>query len=231
MKVQLMITCLGDALCGEVGIATVQVLEAAGCTVVFPEAQTCCGQPPFNAGHRPEAQALSAHLRRVFDADLAIVTPSASCAAMLRHGYKELDREPDLPCYELTEFLSTLTPNRAVGRLKQPRRVAVHTACHGRMLGLGDTAERVVGAIEGVELVPIGEPEQCCGFGGVFAGTHPQVSAGIADAKLDQFESARPDEIVSTDAGCLLHLRGRAAFVGRPIRIRHIAELLAEALN
>lgn len=228
MKVQLLLTCLGDALYGSVGIATVRVLEAAGHEVVFPENQTCCGQPPFNAGHWPEAQRVAAHLRATFDPAAAIVTPSASCAAMIRHGYDQLDRGPELPCFELTEFLAKHGAPKF--RLKSPRRVAVHTACHGRMIGLGTTAEHVVAGIEGVDLVPVGEPEQCCGFGGAFAATHTHLSAGIADAKLIHLQACRADEVVSTDLGCLLHLQGRGQFTGAEVRLRHVAELLAEAL-
>lgn len=227
MKVQLLLTCLGDALFGEVGIATVRVLESIGCEVVFPEGQTCCGQPPFNAGHWPEAQAIAAHTRKAFEAAVPIVTPSASCAAMIRHGYAQLDRQPPLECYELTEFLAH---RGFVGRLRSPRKVAVHTACHGRMIGLGDKAERVVGSIEGVTVVPFAEAEQCCGFGGAFAATHRTVSAGIADAKLDQLGASGADEVVSTDLGCLMHLRGRMQFRGEELRLRHVAELLAEAI-
>jgi len=228
MKVQLLLTCLGDALFGSVGIAAVKVLEAAGHEVVFPEGQTCCGQPPFNAGHWPEAQEVAQHLRREFDPSTVIVTPSASCAAMIRHGYQELDRGPDLPCYELTEFLATFGIPKL--RLKQPRRVSVHTACHGRMIGLGMTPETVVETIEGVELVRFSEREQCCGFGGAFAATHASLSAGIGDAKIENLIEAKPDEVVSTDLGCLLHLRGRAAQTDRPLVLRHVAELLAEAI-
>ncbi|MCC7435783.1 MAG: (Fe-S)-binding protein [Methanoregulaceae archaeon] len=228
MKVQLLITCLGDALYGEVGIATARVLQAVGCEVEFPEGQTCCGQPPFNAGHWPEAQAIAAHTRRTFDPKIPIVTPSASCAAMIRHGYAQLDREPPLECYELTEFL---LKHGFSGALRSPRRVAVHTGCHGRMINLGDTAERVVGSIKGVTVVVFGEPEQCCGFGGAFAATHRTVSAGIADAKLDQLVACEADEVVSTDLGCLMHLRGRAKFGERELLLRHVAELLAEAVT
>lgn len=228
MKVQLMLTCLGDALFGSVGIATVKVLEAAGHEVVFPEGQTCCGQPPFNAGHWPEAQAVAQHVRAEFDASTVIVTPSASCAAMIRHGYQELDRGPELPCYELTEFLAQFGAPRL--KLKHPRRVAVHTACHGRMIGLRATPETVVESIEGVELVRFAEREQCCGFGGAFAATHASLSAGIGDAKIEKLVEAEPDEVVSTDLGCLLHLRGRAAQTERPLVLRHVAELLAEAI-
>lgn len=226
MKVQLMLTCLGDALYGRVGIATVQVLEGVGCEVVFPEDQTCCGQPPFNAGHWPEAQRLAAHLRTTFDPRLPIITPSASCAAMIRHGYPQIDRDPDIECYELSEFLLA---QGFRGRLRTPRRVALHVACHARSLGRPDT-RRLLTSIEGVTLVDFAEEEQCCGFGGAFSATHSTLSAGIADAKLAALRAAQPDEVVSTDLGCLMHLEGRAGAVGAALPMRHVAELLAEAI-
>ncbi len=227
MKVQLMLTCLGDALYGSVGIATVRVLESIGCEVVFPENQTCCGQPPFNAGHWPEAQRLAAHLRSTFDPALPIVTPSASCAAMIGHAYPQIDRGPTVECYELTDFLLA---QGFRGRVRGLRRVALHTACHARALNRPESVTRLLESIEGVELVDFAEREQCCGFGGAFAVTHATLSAGIADAKLAALRASAPDEIVSTDLGCLMHLAGRAGAAEAP-PIRHIAEFLAEVIQ
>lgn len=228
MKVQLMLTCLGDALYGSVGIATVQVLERMGCEVVFPDSQTCCGQPPFNAGHWPEAQRVAAHLRSTFDPAVPIVTPSASCAAMIRHGYPQIDRGPAVECYELSEFLLA---QGFRGRLRSPRRVALHTACHARALGAPESATRLLESIEGLTLVEFAEREQCCGFGGAFSVTHATLSGGIADAKLAALQAASPDEVVSTDLGCLMHLVGRSRSSEDASPMRHIAELLAEVVT
>jgi L-lactate dehydrogenase complex protein LldE len=250
MTVQLMLTCLCDAFYGEVGIATVRVLEHAGCTVEFPEGQTCCGQPPFNAGDWESARKVAEHWQNVFlgprDSDRAprdltgrppIVTPSSSCAAMIREGYPLLfdSTEHETKTFELSEFLVaqlgierwplTFTPKST-----KTTRIAYHRACHGRALGLKDEQEKLLASIAGIELVPIGQPEQCCGFGGAFSVGHPTVSAGIGDEKLRNVIASGAKTLVSGDMGCLMHLRGLIEKEGLDLKTRHFAEILADAI-
>lgn len=229
MTVRLMLTCLADTFYGEVGIATVRVLEALGHRVEFPEEQTCCGQPPFNSGDWKTAREVAGHCLTCFAGDGAVVTPSASCAAMIRHGYHELfpHRGSYPRCFEFSEFLmeTGFESWPSVG-LSQ---VGLHVACHGRMLGLGDTTQRVLAGVSGLEVVEFENPEQCCGFGGAFAVSHGTISAGIGREKLRTAPAGLP--VVSTDMGCLMHLRGLAQRESVPFESMHLAQLLARALD
>lgn len=236
MTVRLMLTCLVDALYGEVGIATVRVLEAAGCAVEFPEDQTCCGQPPFNAGDWEAARRIGSHCAAVFSGkETPVVTPSASCAAMTREGYAMLDH-PEWPrALELAEFLTDVL---GVERWPpsedfrgEPRRLAYHPACHGRAIHLGEKPVRLLASIPGIEIVPIADPEQCCGFGGAFSASHPTISGRIGMEKLRSVREAGVEELVSSDMGCLMHLGGLIERHGLEIRTRHYAQVLAEALD
>ncbi|MBX3111682.1 MAG: (Fe-S)-binding protein [Fimbriimonadaceae bacterium] len=228
MRVRLMLTCLCDAFYGDVGQATVRVLEHAGCTVEFPEGQTCCGQPPFNSGDWESARRVAAHTCGVFAGDTPVVTPSGSCAAMVRHGYPRLDLTPPGPVYELAEFLVDVLHITTWSGREYAKTVAFHRACHGRLIGLGDKAERLLSTVPGIALAPVPEPEQCCGFGGAFAVKEPHLSQHIGTAKLECLRSTGADEVVSGDMGCLMHLTGLAGRQGRPVRTRHYAEILAE---
>jgi L-lactate dehydrogenase complex protein LldE len=230
-----MLTCLCDAFAGEVGIATVRVLESFGFQVEFPENQTCCGQPPFNAGDWERARDVAAHARRVFHLDShdspPVVTPSSSCAAMMRHGYEMLwPVWKGARAYELCEFLvRNVSPIRWPGK-PRPRKVAFHQACHGRMIGLGDTQVRVLSTLPGIELVPIPDAEQCCGFGGSFSATHGSTSYGIGQEKLQRALETGCEELVSGDMGCLQHLQRQIESQGLPLRTIHLAQLMAEAV-
>jgi L-lactate dehydrogenase complex protein LldE len=239
MQVSLMLTCLCDALYGEVGIASARVLEHVGCTVQFDERQTCCGQPPFNAGDWGAAREIAARTIEIFSGGQRyIVTPSSSCAAMMRHGYRMLfpGRET-LPVMEIGDFLWDVMSVRqwplrgnVIGR---PRTLAFHSACHNRVLHgrIEDTAgERLIGLLPGVRIVPVAPPEQCCGFGGAFSVNHPHTSAGIGIAKLQSLMESGAEEIVSGDMGCLMHLDGLIRRNRLPLKTRHYIELLAEAI-
>lgn len=235
-SVRLMITCLVDAFYGEVGIATARVLEAAGYAVDFPEDQTCCGQPPFNSGDWEAARRIGRHCAAVFGADHgAVVTPSASCAAMTRDGYAMLGH-PEWPrAWELAEFLIDVAgirrwPPEGSSRSAE-RRMAFHQACHGRAIHLEDKPVRLLAMVPGIEIVPIADPEQCCGFGGAFSVTHPMISARIGLEKLRAVQESGVEELVSGDMGCLMHLRGLIDRHALPLRTLHYAQILAEALD
>jgi L-lactate dehydrogenase complex protein LldE len=253
MTVKLMLTCLCDAFYGEVGIATVRVLEHAGCTVEFPKDQTCCGQPPFNAGDWDEARKIATRWKEVFNPSglktphpaqssivnsqsSIVVTPSSSCAAMIREGYGLLFGNDEHPLvYELSEFLvrhlrvDAWPIGYTPGSLRH-RRFAYHRACHGRGLGLRDEQERLLSSIQGVELLPIEGEEQCCGFGGAFSVNHSTVSAGIGMEKLRTVIESGAKTLVSSDMGCLMHLRGLIKKEGLDLEVKHFAEILADVI-
>lgn len=228
-----MLTCLCDAYYGEVGIAATRVLRHAGCDVHFEPAQTCCGQPPFNSGSWDEARQIARHCQAVlFFDETPVVTPSSSCAAMVHEGYPMLfPNEPRHHAWELSAFLAQcLGLSSWAGAKPYPRRVAFHPACHGRGIGLHGEATALLRSIPSLELVEFADPGQCCGFGGAFCVTEGKLSSEIGLQKLRTILDAGAEEIVSTDMGCLLHLRGLIDRHKMPLRTRHFVEILAEVL-
>ncbi|HEY3779928.1 MAG TPA: (Fe-S)-binding protein [Fimbriimonadaceae bacterium] len=228
-----MLTCLCDAFYGEVGIATVRVLEHAGCEVSFNPRQTCCGQPPFNSGDWDTARKIAGHFKEVFSSNPApIVCPSGSCTAMLRDGYSMLFPTECVPNgFELSEFLVNELGLKS-WPFKKPynKKVAYHKACHGRGLHLTNEAELLLGSIDGLELMPIENAEQCCGFGGAFCVTQGKLSSGIGLEKLRTLKESGAEEVVSGDMGCLMHLQGLSDKQGLGLKFRHFAEVLADTV-
>jgi L-lactate dehydrogenase complex protein LldE len=231
VRVALFVTCLGDLVAPEVGVAAARVLQRAGHEVVFPEGQTCCGQPAFNSGHRAEAaRVLGTTLRALAEARAdAYVAPAGSCTTMIRTFGRQLVASPDLEyvaprLYELSEFLAAHGGDLA-GRVA-PRRVAYHDSCHMlRELGLEREPRAALGRLEGVELVDW-DAGRCCGFGGTFAVRQPELSVAMADEKLRTLDGATT--LCGADPSCLMHLRGRLRKLGRDVEVKHLAELLEE---
>lgn len=239
--VALFATCLVDNLAPNAGVATVRLLEAAGCRVEFPESQTCCGQPAMNTGEPEAAATLARHLVDVFAPYDAVVSPSGSCVAMVHHWYPRLlaDEASSLAnraaevvarTHEISSYLVDVLGQVDLGA-RIDARVTVHDACHGlRVLGLKSAPRRLLEAA-GAEVVEMGEPEVCCGFGGTFAEKHAEMSAPMADDKLAQAASTGADWLVAGDSGCLLHLEGRRRRTGSGPPAIHFAELLARGLG
>ncbi len=224
MRVALFVTCLVDLVVPEVGVATARVLQRAGHEVVFPEGQTCCGQPAFNSGYRDEAAKVLSHTAQALagaGAD-AIVAPAGSCTTMLRTFAPGLVGEvPHV--WELSEFLSA-HGGPLEGRLDA--RVAYHHSCHMlRELGLSSEPRALLEQV-GAELVDW-DAERCCGFGGTFAVRQPELSVAMADEKLRTLGGA--SVLCGADPSCLMHLRGRLRRLGSSVRVAHLAELLEEA--
>jgi L-lactate dehydrogenase complex protein LldE len=236
--VQLFVTCLVDGFGPEVGVATVRVLENEGLTVEFPVRQTCCGQPSLNAGLLAQARKMAAHTVEVLDGgESPIVVPSGSCADMLIHHaprllsggpYEPAARRVAERVRELTQFL---VDDLGVGDIGANCRgcVAVyHPSCHGmRNLGIRVQPERLLDEVEDLIRVEPAEPEQCCGFGGLFSVEMPDVSAAILDAKLDDLAATGANTVVGIDLSCLLHIEGGLHRRGSAMKVRHIAEILA----
>jgi L-lactate dehydrogenase complex protein LldE len=235
-QVQLFVTCLVDALAPEVGRATVDALEKAGCVVEFPTEQGCCGQPAFNIGLVEDARKMAAHTLDVLDAtDGNVVIPSGSCTVMIAHHYEELfsgtDREEQVSrvsarVRELTQFL--------VDDLDSSSRatcdgctVAYHYSCHGlRELGLDHQADVL---LEDAFRVELEGARECCGFGGLFAIEMPAVSTAIMDDKLDRIEASGADTVVGSDVSCLVHIAGGLRRRGSDVEVKHIAELIGDS--
>ena len=230
----LMRTCLADHVAPGVAKATARVLEKLGVTVTVPKAQTCCGQPGWSAGHPDQARTVARQALRAFAGTDPVVVPSGSCAAMITHGYIDLfagepeeDAARDLAArtFELTQFIhrNGLTPTAADDA---PASVTYHDSCHMlRLLGERDSPRAVI-AGTGVELVEMADTDVCCGFGGAFSITFPEVSGALGEQKARNAADTAADELVACDLSCLIHIVGRGRRVGVPIRARHIADLL-----
>jgi L-lactate dehydrogenase complex protein LldE len=235
VQVSLLVTCLGDALFPEVGMATVRLLRRLGCTVDFPAAQTCCGQPHFNSGHHDDARALARHTIHAFAHSPLVVTPSGSCAAMIKLEYPELfhgdplwaGRARDLAArtHELSAFLVHTLGREDVGACFEGR-ATYHMACHLRGLGLFTEPERLLRRVRGLELVPLERFDECCGFGGSFAVRYPGISGAMVCDKVSLIERSRADIVVATDAGCLMNIAGRLRRTGSRIQALHLAQVL-----
>lgn len=237
--VQLMSTCLCDAFFPEAARATVQLLEHLGVTCEYPEAQTCCGQPAFNAGDWDAARAVIRHTLKVFSGDRAVVLPSGSCAAMIFHGNPlALEKEADLPMakdlaartWELADFIvNGLGIQQWPGRF--PKRVAFHRSCHTRGSQSPEAALTLLNSIEGLELVEVGQIEQCCGFGGTFSVAFPNISRAMGQLKIEHLTAHQPDVVTSLDLACLMHLGGMMEKEKRAVTRMHLAEILWESLQ
>jgi L-lactate dehydrogenase complex protein LldE len=237
-EVALFVTCLVDQVTPRAGVAAVRLLEAAGCTVVFPEAQSCCGQPALNTGEPEAAAVLARHFVEVFEPYQTIVSPSGSCVAMVHHWYptildgawRERAEAVLSRTHELTGYLVDVLGRTDLGARVEGS-VTVHDACHGlRVLGLKHASRRLLEAA-GATVVEMAEPEVCCGFGGTFAAKHGEISTPMADDKLAQAEATGARYLVACDSGCLLHLAGRRRRTGRGPEPLHVAELLARGLG
>lgn len=239
MKVALFITCFNDLLFPEVGRAVVRVLERLGHEVEFPEGQTCCGQIHFNTGYRDDCLPLVRRFADTFAGFDAIVTPSASCAVMVRDHHAAVAgdaRDPALSdavagvaprVRELSEFLVDDLGVTDVGAVF-PRTVAFHPTCHSvRMLHVGDRPRRLLDAVEGLTLVDLPGAAECCGFGGTFAVKNGDTSAAMGNDKVDALLATGAEVLTSADTSCLMHLGGLISRRAAPVRVMHMAEILA----
>ncbi|MER6910096.1 (Fe-S)-binding protein [Streptomyces sp. NPDC000594] len=228
MRVALFVTCVNDALHPSTGIATVRLLERLGVEVDFPEEQTCCGQPQFNTGYRRETAPLVRRTARAFAGYEYIVTPSGSCAAMVREHYPSLGEHTLGPrMYELTEFLTDVLGTVEVGAYF-PYTVTYHPSCHGlRSLRLGDRPVRLLRAVRGLTLRELPGAEECCGFGGTFAVKNPDVSAAMGLDKVGNAAATGATVLCGADNSCLLHLGGIIRRRREPLLPLHLAEILA----
>lgn len=247
-RVGLFIPCYIDQFYPDVGMATVELLERFGCEVDFPTAQTCCGQPMANTGCTDEASTLARRFVSIFEPYEYVVCPSGSCTSMVRRHYDELlhddtGRTPEAAAavcrrtFELTEFLvDVLQVGRIEGRF--PHRVGLHQSCHGlRELRLGSSSERVgpsfnkarqlLEGLDGIQLVELNRPDECCGFGGTFAVNEEAVSCMMGLDRIHDHEQSGTEVLTANDMSCLMHLEGLIRRQKKPIRVMHVAEILA----
>lgn len=230
-------TCLVDLFYPDAGMAGIQLLRQAGVRVVFPEGQTCCGQPAFNCGYWEEARDVARTQVALFPRDLPVVLPSGSCAGMMKVHYPELFHgQPDeaqvrafsARVYELTQFLVDVLDVR-LKDLGEPVKVTWHSSCHAvRDLGLNGEPQALIGQLSNVELSPLAREQECCGFGGTFSVRQPEISGAMSCDKAADAESTGASVLLSTDGGCLLNVNGILEAKRSPLRAQHIAEFLWE---
>jgi L-lactate dehydrogenase complex protein LldE len=247
MRVGLFIPCYIDQFYPHVGMATVDVLENFGVLAEYPEEQTCCGQPLANAGLHADARPLAERFLRIFEPYDYVVSPSGSCVAMVRHHYEEvLGHSAALGAvahrtFELCEFLTdVLRIDGLVGSF--PHRVGLHQSCHGlRDLRMAAGSEmggppfnkprQLLVSLEGITLTDLARPDECCGFGGLFAVTEEAVSCMMGRDRVADHERAGTEILTSADMSCLMHLDGLIRRERTPMRVMHIAEVFREAIN
>jgi L-lactate dehydrogenase complex protein LldE len=238
MRVGLFVTCLVDLMRPRIGFAALKLLEAAGCEVVVPETQTCCGQPGYNSGDRGAAQALARKVLDEFSRVDYVVAPSGSCAGMIRTHYPDLFRDaPDelarvralcARTYELTDFLTNIARLGAVpGSLSG--KITYHDSCAGlRELSVKQQPRQLLAKMQGLQLTEMNEAETCCGFGGLFSVKYGDIATHIAERKCANIATSGADAVVLGDLGCMLHIEGRLRRRGDlKTRVLHVAEVLA----
>lgn len=236
-RVSIFVTCVVDQLFPRAGMAMVEILERLGYEVLFPETQTCCGQPAFNSGYHPEACSVAEHFLQVFEEAETVVVPSGSCTAMITHHFSTLfAKRPELQAraaalaprvFEFTQFLLEEAKVEDVGA-RFPHRVTYHDSCHAlRELHLKEAPRRLLRQVKGLELVEMDAAEECCGFGGTFSVKFPEISGGMANTKIDSIVRTGASHVVSLDSSCLMQLQGVLRKAGSPIATIHLAEVLA----
>src|SRR6201986_1528259 len=239
MRIGLLPTCLTDTLFPATGRAVVPVLERLGHQVDFPAAQSCCGQMHFNTGYRREAVPMARGFAAAFAGFEAVVTPSASCASMVREYYPALAEEAGdsglaravaevAPrTYELSVFLADVLGVTDVGGYF-PHRVTYHPSCHSlRLLKGGEAPLRLLRAVRGLDLADLPDAEACCGFGGTFAGKNADVSAAVSAGKGAGVRQSGAEVLCAADNSCLMHIGGALTRQGSGVAVMHLAEILA----
>jgi L-lactate dehydrogenase complex protein LldE len=241
-RVSLFITCMVDMLYPQTGMSVVKVLEHLGVKVDFPAAQTCCGQPAFNAGYRREARHVAEQFLNAFSGAEVIVAPSGSCAAMVRHEYPGLFADDPAQLvlaerlagitWEFTEFLvDGLGITDLKSRLPEPTTFAFHDSCHGlRLMGLGSAGRQLISHIGNASLIEMEGHDVCCGFGGLFAVKMADVSGAMLAEKVEHVAEC-PAQVLGVDVSCQTHINGGLEKLGSPRRLRHVADVLAESLE
>lgn len=231
------VTCLADLFRPSVAFSAIQLLEQAGCQVVVPINQTCCGQPAYNSGDKQTAQAIARQVITLFEPYPYVVAPSGSCAGMLRLHYPQLfEDDPEWlgkaqnfaqRCYELTSFLTDVCQFSAVNA-HFPHKVTYHDSCAGlRELTIKTQPRQLLNAVTDLNLVEMAETEICCGFGGTFCVKYPDISTRMVDDKIAQIKATQAEVLLAGDLGCLLNICGRLKRLNEPVRVYHVAEVLA----
>lgn len=241
MRASLFVTCLTDLFYPDVAEAMVRVLHRLGVRLDFPREQTCCGQPALNSGFEDEARAVAGRMIEVFADSELVVTPSGSCCSVVREYFPHLfhdhpamhDRAVALAgrTFEFVEFLEkVLKVDWSAWDLSYEAAATYHYSCHLRGLNMTDEASRLLARIRGIDYRPLEKLEQCCGFGGTFAVKYGNISGAMVNDKVACIRATGADTLVCNDGGCSMNIAGACRRQGLDIRVRHIAEILNEAM-
>lgn len=230
-------TCLVDLFYPEAGLAGIRLIRREGVEVIFPQDQSCCGQPAWNSGYRDEARDVAAAQLALFTKEIPVVVPSASCAGMMKEHYPVLFKGTPLEesalsvsqrVIELTAFLVDVLDIR-LEDLGEPQKVAIHSSCSAlREMQVGDSIESLVSGLSRIEKVEQAYKRECCGFGGTFSIKQPEISGAMVADKTASIRESGADILVSQDCGCLMNIAGAFDKQGDGPRCMHIAELLWE---
>jgi L-lactate dehydrogenase complex protein LldE len=241
MRVGFLVTCLIDTMRPEIGFSAIKLLEAAGCEVVMPEGQTCCGQPAYSAGDRKAARALAEKFVAEFEQFDYVVIPSGSCGGNVKTHYVDLFADDPAwlarmqrlapRVYELTDFLYSVVKLDTLpgeGKCSVKGKVTYHDSCCGlRELGV-QKQPRALLEKTGIQVTEMKDSRQCCGFGGSFSLKYGDISSAIVDEKCQNIHDSGAEAVVLGDLGCMLNIEGRLRRTGDDkTRVLHVAQVLA----
>lgn len=240
MRVGLFVTCLVDMMRPRIGFATLELLKTAGCDVIVPATQTCCGQPAYNAGDRRMARHLAIKFLAEYEHCDYVVLPSGSCAGMIRRHYPELVAD-DVALHtrmktlsektvELTDFLVNVVHlDRLPESATWMGEATYHDSCSGlRELGIKEQPRTLLKMCRHLTLKEMTGAEECCGFGGAFSAKFGALSAAIAEKKCAHIQASGAKTVIGADLGCLLNIEGKLRRMGdETTQVLHVAEVLA----
>jgi L-lactate dehydrogenase complex protein LldE len=239
MQAALFVTCLIDLFRPSAGFAAVKLLEEAGCDVIVPPSQTCCGQPAYNSGDRKSTREIACQVIAAFEHFPYIVVPSGSCSGMLCKHYPGLfdpETEPSWHAratafaarvFELTAFLADVLGVDFAGRAF-PHRVTYHDSCSSfREMGVAAQPRKLLRSLDGIQFVEMSDREVCCGFGGTFSVKYPDISNAMVAQKAARVRETKAQILTGADLGCLMNIAGKLSREGQTVEVRHIAEILA----
>lgn len=240
MRVTLFSTCLIDLFQPNAGIATVELLEKLGCEIDYPTGQICCGQPAYNSGYVKESKPAMIHLLETFQHAAYIVTPSGSCALMLKE-YAHIFQDDPKWCaiaksvadktYELTQFIVHVLGVTKIDT-SLPGTAVFHTSCHmTRLLGVRDEPKQLLDQVAHLTMKPLNGAERCCGFGGTFSVKMGDISAEMVKEKVRSIVDANVDYLIGADCACLMNIGGRLSRENQPVQVLHIAEVLNKGME
>ena len=233
-------TCLIDMFYPQAGMAGLNLIRREGIRVIFPQEQTCCGQPAYNSGFPGEARKVALKQIRLFPKRYPIVVPSGSCAAMMKHHYPYLFAEDSnldavkrfsSRIVELSEFLVRVLKIKLEDH-GRPVKVTWHSSCHAlREMGVIDDSKSLIGQLKNVELVELQNESECCGFGGTFAVKQPDISGAMVADKVKDIHRTGASRLLTGDCGCLMNVDGAMKHQNSPVKGQHLAEFIWERIN